>query len=252
MSVRTLKLTIAYDGTDYAGWQIQASRKPTIQGTLQRVLGRILQEPVHVVGSGRTDAGVHALGQVAHVRIRRAIPCDKLRRALNSVLPPEIVVRRIEEVGPDFHARFFALRKRYRYQIVTGPVVLPFERRYVWHVRQPLQAHLMRREASVLRGRHDFRAFHGAGRAVRDTRRIVSDLRLSARNGRLTIEIEADGFLYTMVRSIVGTLVEIGRGHRPAGTMAKLLKRRERRLAGPTAPPHGLCLLDVRYSFGKN
>jgi len=254
--MRTLKLTLAYEGTNYAGWQVQKNstqhsahsrQKPTIQGTLEQTLRQILQESVKVVGSGRTDAGVHALAQVAHLKTRSSMPCERLRRALNSLLPPDIVVKKVEEAPAGFHARFDAKIKRYRYHIVNGPVVLPFERRYVHQVPVSLNPALMRREARGLLGRHDFRAFHNPGRPVADTRRTISALRINRHNTYLVIEIEATGFLYSMVRSIVGTLIDIGRGHRPPGTMVQLLKTKDRRLVGTTAPPQGLCLAEVRY-----
>jgi len=270
---RVLKLTLAYDGTDYAGWQVQrastqhsahSTQKPTIQGTLEKVLGQILQEPVRVVGSGRTDAGAHAEAQVAHIRIRSAttasadgrrrssggrsmMPADALRRAANALLPPDIVVTKVAEAPADFHARFDARHKRYRYRLVNGPVVLPFERRCVHQIRSPLNLALMRREAAALVGRHDMRAFHKTSRPVRDTRRRISELSIRRRGDHVTLEIEADGFLHTMVRTIVGTLLDVGRGRRPPGTMAALLKRRDRRAAGPSAPAKGLCLVAVRY-----
>jgi len=254
--MRTLKLTIAYDGTDYAGWQIQNARgqkaegrnqKPTIQGTLEQILRQILQEPVKVVGSGRTDAGVHALAQVAHLKTRSPMPCERLKAALNSLLPPDMVITQVKEAHAGFHARFDAKAKHYRYHIVNGPIVLPFERRAVHHVPVPLNLAVMRREARALLGRHDFRAFHNTGRPVADTRRTISNLRINRHNVHLVIEIEATGFLYTMVRSIVGTLIDIGRGHRPPGTMAQLLKTKDRCRVGTTAPPQGLCLVEVKY-----
>lgn len=250
--MRTLKLILAYDGTNYAGWQMQRRHDtPTIQGTLQRALYQILHEPVAVVGSGRTDAGVHATAQTAHVKIRSAISCRRLHRALNGVLPPDIVVTDVAEAPAQFHARFDAKMKRYRYRIVHGAFVSPFERRYVHQVRAPLNVALMRREAAALLGRHDMRAFQKAGRPMRRTRRTISDLRIRRRKTDLSIEIEANGFLHTMVRSIVGTLIDVGRGHRPPGTIATLLRTKNRRLVGPTAPAKGLCLLQVRYSLRK-
>jgi len=254
--MRTLKLTIAYDGTDYAGWQIQEKRnqkaesrrqRPTIQGTLERAIRRILQERVRIVGSGRTDAGVHALAQVAHARVRSSMPCRRLQAALNGVLPADVVVTRIEEAPPSFHARFDAKAKRYRYVIVNGPVVLPFERRYVHHVSVPLDIGLMRREAKMLLGRHDFRAFHNTGRQVSNTRRTVTAIHIRRQGRCLVIDIEASGFLYTMVRGIVGTLIDIGRDHRPPGTMAAILNTKDRRRVGPTAPARGLTLVNVVY-----
>ena len=245
--MRTLKLTLAYNGTRYAGWQVQRGTKPTIQGTLQATLAHVLGERVTVVGSGRTDAGVHALGQVAHVKTRSRIPVEKLLRALNGLLPPDIAVTRIEEVTENFHAQYHAAAKRYRYTIVTSPAVLPFDRPYVHHVRIPLNVSLMRNEAAALKGRHDFRAFCASGSSVRDTHRTLSRMQLRRQKDRVIIELDGDGFLYKMVRGIVGTLIDIGRGRLPAGTMAHLLKTKDRRLVGPTAPARGLMLMGVTY-----
>ncbi|MBI3324258.1 MAG: tRNA pseudouridine(38-40) synthase TruA [Candidatus Omnitrophica bacterium] len=244
--MRTLKLTLAYDGTDYAGWQSQPGR-PTIQAAVEAACRQILQERVHVAGSGRTDAGVHALGQVAHLRTSRSLPCQTLQRGLNAVLPRDIVVRAVEEAPPDFHARFDAVSKRYRYRIVNGPVVLPFMRRYVHHVPVQLNVALMRREAAVLRGRHDFRSFHNTGRLVTDTVRTLSLARIERRRGELVIELEANGFLQGMARAIVGTLLELGRGRLPAGSMARILRAKRRQAAGPTAPARGLILVHADY-----
>lgn len=244
--MRTLKLTIAYDGTRYAGWQVQPARA-TVQGVLQRSLQRILHERVCVIGSGRTDAGVHALAQAAHINTRSDISVGRLRRALNGVLPPDIAVTAIHEAAPRFQAQFHAKRKHYRYQIVNGPVVLPFERPYVHWVQVPLNVALMRREAAVLRGRHDFQAFCAAGSSVTDARRTISRLQVRRQHGRITIDAEADGFLYNMVRGIAGTLIDIGRGRLPAGTMARILRTKDRRLLGQSAPARGLTLMAVVY-----
>ena len=244
--VRTLKLTIAYDGTRYAGWQVQEN-KPTIQATLEQVLKRILRERVKVVGSGRTDAGVHALAQVAHVRISSTLPRDRLLRSLNQVLPLDIAVTQIEEAPASFHARFRTRSKQYRYRIFTGEVVTPFLRPYVHHVRIPLNVSLMRREAMRLQGRHDFRGFASAGATTRTTIRTISVVRLVRRGPELHLELEGDGFLQTMVRSIAGTLLDIGRGRLASGTVQRILRTGDRRLAGTTAPAQGLILVSVTY-----
>ena len=255
--MRTLKLTIAYDGTRYAGWQVQNSRPlstihrrpPTIQGTLERVLQRILREPVRVVGSGRTDAGVHALSQIAHVRMRATVTCERLLRSVNQLLPSDIAVTEIEEVGDSFHARFSAARKRYRYRVFTGPVVPPFIRPYVHHVRHPLNVAAMRRELETLRGRHDFRAFARARRhAPGTTRRVITSSDLRRKGSEIQLEIEGNGFLHMMVRSIAGTLLDVGRGRLAPGTITRMLRHRDRRLAGVTAPAKGLILVSVEYS----
>jgi tRNA pseudouridine38-40 synthase len=247
VGLRTLKLTIAYDGTVYAGWQVQPGRR-TIQGVLQEVLSRVLQEPVTVVGSGRTDAGVHALGQVAHVRTRSAMPALRLLRALAGLLPEDIAVLRVEDVHPSFHAQHDVVSKRYRYRMVRSPVVSPFDRRYVYQMYWPLNAAAMRRELRHLGGLLDLRAFQKAGRPVRDTRRRISAAVLRTGRGRtLTIEIEANGFLYGMMRAIVGTLIDVGRGRRPEGTLAKALRTGDRELCGTASPARGLFLMSVRY-----
>ncbi len=249
--MRTLKLTVAYDGTHYAGWQVQdtSRQKPTIQGAIEQALRQILQERVRVVGSGRTDAGVHALAQVAHVKTRSTMPCARLQRSLNELLPPDIAVTRLEDVAPAFHARFDAYRKRYRYRVFTGPVVPPFTRLYVHHVRSSLRVSAMRRELSALRGRHDFLAFARLPRqaAGRTTIRAITDARLTKRGSELHLELEGNGFLHTMVRSIAGTLIDVGRGRLPEGTVRRMLRMGDRRLAGTTAPPQGLVLVSVTY-----
>jgi len=275
--MRTLKLTIAYDGTRYAGWQVQRVRrqkaegrrqkgKPTIQGTLERVLHQILQERVRVVGSGRTDAGVHALAQVAHLKTRNPLPRERLLRSLNQLLPQDVAVMRIEEVDASFHARFHTRRKRYRYRIFTGPVVPPFICPYVHHVRAPLALALMRRETALLRGRHDFRAFarvprlrsgslgqgstaesREAGSGRSSFVRRIDGIQVIRRGPELQIEVVGTGFLHTMVRSIVGTLVDIGRGRLPPGTIQRMLRTGKRSLAGTTAPPGGLALVRVDH-----
>lgn len=262
--MRTLKLTIAYDGTRYGGWQVQNSRprsiprlrsgqavhgpQPTIQGTLEGVLQQILREPVTVVGSGRTDAGVHALAQVAHLKTRSRLPCDRLLRSVNALLPPDLSVIQIAEAPATFHARFSATRKQYRYRLFTAPVVPPFIRPYVHHVRAPLNLALMRREAASLKGGHEFRAFARQDPHSRaSTRRTISLIELHRRGPELHLEVEGDGFLHTMVRSIAGTLIDIGRGRLPPGTIRRLLRTGERRLAGATAPARGLTLVLVNY-----
>ena len=255
---RKLKLTLAYDGTRYAGWQRQGrdqvkgkrqkESRPTIQGTLEASLGRILQEPVSVIGSGRTDAGVHAVAQVAHVRTRSSLPRARLLRSLNQLLPADIVVTRLDDAPATFHARFSAATKRYRYRIITGPVASPFIRPYVHHVRSLLNVTRMQREVVALRGRHNFRAFaRWNGAAPARARRTITIARLARRGGELQLDVEGNGFLHTMVRSIAGTLIDVGRGRLPAGTVKRMLATGDRRLAGTTAPPHGLALMEVRY-----
>ncbi|MBI4597292.1 MAG: tRNA pseudouridine(38-40) synthase TruA [Candidatus Omnitrophica bacterium] len=247
---RTLKLTIAYDGTRYAGWQIQTrnTQTPTIQGTLQKVLKTILHEDVRVIGSGRTDAGVHAEAQVAHVRTRSMIETKTLRKAANHLLPSDIVVTSIEEALRGFHAQYAAKRKRYRYRIFLGDAPPPFIRPYVHRVHAPLNLAAMRREAAAAKGAHDFRAFaREEGKTLRSTRRTIYGIALIRRGKELHLEVEGNGFLHTMVRSLAGTVMDVGRGRLPRGIVRRMLREGQRSLAGATAPAKGLTLVCVGY-----
>lgn len=245
---RTLKLTLSYDGTRFVGWQRQASGA-SIQGLLEEALGRFEGAAVTVHGAGRTDAGVHALGQVASVQVTCSHGLEALLRGLNASLPPEVRVTAVEEAPPDFHARFSARSKTYRYLLRNAPIVSPFERAYVWHVPEPLDVEAMRAAAAVLVGTHDFAAFGSAGSETKDTVRTIawSDVQLRDAEGLLAYEVAGTGFLRHMVRAIIGTLVEIGRGRRPASSMSALVAGRSRADAGATAPAHGLFLVRVDY-----
>ncbi len=248
--MRFFKLTVAYDGTAYAGWQVQAAGR-TIQAELERALLQVTGQRIRAVASGRTDAGVHALGQVVSFAARTKLPPDVLRRAIDAHLPHDIVVREVREAPEGFHAIRDAIRKRYRYLIQDGPLRDVFTRHYAWYLPQRLDAAAMRAAAACLSGRHDFTSFQAAGspRAspVRTVYELLVERRPDAAGERLAIEIEADGFLYNMVRNIVGTLVEVGRGKQPAAWVAEVLAARNRKLAGMTAPPQGLFLVHVEY-----
>ena len=247
-----LKLTIAYDGTGLVGWQRQASGT-SVQGLLEEALAPLEGGPVAVAGAGRTDAGVHALGQVASVTLHRDIAPDSVERAANMHLPPVVRVLAAEEVGPEFHARFRAAAKTYRYRIWNGDVLSPFERPFAWHKRWPmLDLAAMNAAAAMLVGTHDFAAFQATGSDIETTVRTIFSSSIEGRNERareplITYEVRADGFLRHMVRTIVGTLVEVGRGREPAAWMGEVLESRERRRAGPTAPATGLFLVGVEY-----
>ena len=265
---RTLKLTIAYDGTNYAGWQRQANVK-TIQQVLEDEIAAIIGSHHPLNAAGRTDAGVHAAAQVASITLEHPIPADELMRALNARLRDgDIRIRSIEETFAGFDARIYAKSKTYRYAIWNGATVSPFIRNVVWHVPARLDLDRMITATAALLGEHDFAAFQGGGGDVLTTVRTVlaaelvemnihSDLPVSVSplppgapysDGRLLrFEISGTGFLRHMVRTIVGTLVDIGRGQMQVEEMAAIIQSRDRRRAGQTAPPHGLMLWTVRY-----
>lgn len=236
MSFRTLKITLCYDGTDFVGWQRQAAGT-SIQGLLEEALSRIDGAGVTVVGAGRTDAGVHALGQAASANVVSDLGVATLRRALNAMLPPEVRVTNVETAAPGFNARYGARRKEYRYRIINAEIASPFERRYAWHVSQPLDVVAMRAAAASLEGTHDFSAFQAAGSGVATSvRSLVRSAVLDADRGAalglidlpaagrlIAYEAVGDGFLRHMVRTIVGTLIEVGSGRRTPGSMAATL-----------------------------
>ena len=244
--MRCLRLTLAYDGTNYHGWQQQPGQV-TVQGTLVETLATILRERPAVEGAGRTDAGVHALGQVAAFKTEHAIETARLLAAVNSRLPPDIVVTHLREAPLEFRPSIDAVSKYYRYRIFRSPFKPVFEGRYVWHWYRPLEIEPMRQAARLLVGRHDFKSFEGRGSEREDTVREVFRLDIVERGGEIHFEVEGNRFLYRMVRNLVGTLAEVGRGHRPPAWAAEALAARDRMAAGPTAPPQGLCLMEVRY-----
>jgi len=247
--MRRIKIVVSYDGTDYHGWQVQPGL-PTIQGTLENVIGEIEGRPVQVAGSGRTDAGVHAVAQVAAMSIENPIPVDNLRRAMNRLLPFDIRVASVEEAAPDFHPRFQAKAKTYEYRIFRGEVCSPFERRYVYHHPYPLNVEALTDAAGLLDGEHDFTAFAAADE--RDVLgashvRTIFCSRLTVEGERMVYRVSGSGFLKHMVRNIVGVLLEVGKGNI---NRAGLLARLQPGCAippGPTAPARGLFLISVDY-----
>jgi tRNA pseudouridine38-40 synthase len=251
-------ITLAYDGTNYVGWQRQASGT-SIQGLIEDALHELDDRRVAVAGAGRTDAGVHALGQVASFSLARTIDPDELKRALNGHLPVDVRVTKVETVDPGFHARLRTRAKTYHYRFCDADVVSPFERQYVWHVPGGLDVDAMNRAAQWLEGRHDFLSFQTVGGRLGSTERTIVRSRVSrpgwidvrlehgASAGIVVYEVTGDGFLRHMVRAIAGTLVEIGRGRWPCERMREVLVARDRRQAGPTAPARGLFLVLVEY-----
>lgn len=237
---------LAYDGTAYAGWQTQPTA-PTVQGVLMAAARALLGPSARVTGASRTDAGVHATRQVVSVRTAAALPAAAVMGALNAALPPDIRVHAVAEAPHEFDARRAARGKRYVYLIDNASVADPLLRRYAWHVTSPLDLRAMREALAVLRGRHDFGAFCAA--AGRDTTPVceVRALHVLRRRSRVAVLISGDRFLHHMVRNVVGSAVAVGRGARDPDWLGDVLASRDRRRAGPTAPPHGLTLIRVLY-----
>ncbi|MFL6468338.1 MAG: tRNA pseudouridine(38-40) synthase TruA [Pyrinomonadaceae bacterium] len=246
------KLLIQYDGTDFHGWQVQDNDR-TIQGELERVIGMLEDAEVSVVGSGRTDAGVHAEGQVANVQLTRSFTPSKLRAAINGNLWRDIRIMQIEKAEDDFHARFSAIQKTYVYRIVNAPVMPPFWRRFAHHEARPLDIARMTEAGRKLLGEHDFTAFASARSDGESRVRNILDCSFDSlwdarsRSSILEFRITANGFLRYMVRSIVGTLLEVGRGAKDSDTIHTAIVTGDRSLAGKTAPANGLSLFQVDY-----
>jgi tRNA pseudouridine38-40 synthase len=277
--MRNIRLLIAYDGTDFHGWQRQ-SNALTVQECLESAIERILGERAQVWGSGRTDAGVHALNQVANFKTDCPIPCENLMKALNDALPPTVRIKDSHEVSAKFHARYDVRSKTYRYRILQAPVCPPFLWRFVWHYPFPLDGGRMTEAAKLFEGEHDFTSFaavdgsaaeescQGAGKDRNAPRRdggsdaqpaahkieaamvrriFASRIFRHPRTSMLIYEVSGNGFLHHMVRNMVGTLMEVGRGKLEPGGIIRILKARDRTMAGPTAPAQGLCLVEVEY-----
>ena len=288
LCLSNIKIVIEYDGTNYHGWQVQKSQKSkvksqdkplTIQGVLEEKLSQITKEPIRVIGAGRTDAGAHAYGQVTNFKTKSRMDPQEFQRALNSMLPEDIVIRKASYAREDFHAQFGAIGKNYRYVIYQGPFHLPFLRDYALYVPNDLNIKSMRAAAKYLRGRHDFSSFSRqrraspkaglSGSSVKDSVRTITRLSITSHRGyRLSfdsarrksvvsyhlpndrfifIDCVADGFLRGMVRAIAGTLLEVGRGKIYPYRVREILKAKDRRLAGPTLPAKGLYLVSIKY-----
>ncbi len=256
-----LRAVVAYDGTAYRGWQSQEGRGATLQETIEQALGVVLRARVRVAAAGRTDAGVHARGQVIAFDVpgdawagsppanpRGREPLDRLLRSIDAVLPEDVAFLELGPATPDFDPRRDAVLRAYAYRIWNGGVRSPFEVRGAWHVRQPLDEQAMAAAAALLVGEHDFASFQGADKVPRSSVRRVTRSSVERSADLLVYRIEANAFARHMVRNVVGQLVEIGRGRSPAGSVARLLEARDRGLAAATAPPQGLYLEWVRYA----
>lgn len=242
----TIKLTIEYDGTAYAGWQRQPNHT-TIQAVLEEALSKITQKHIIAVSAGRTDSGVHALGQVVSFQTDKSLASAQWAPAINSYLPKDITVLASEQTSEDFHARFSAKGKTYDYRITVQAFRPALDRHRAWHFPHPLDMDAMRQAMSKLLGTHDFTSFRGPRSKTANPKCTISHLSLRSESPSLTIRIEGDRFLKQMVRAIVGTLVEVGQHKRHPNTMQDILQAKDRRAAGRTAPPHGLYLTQVLY-----
>ncbi len=250
MTHRTIRLTVSYDGTDFAGWQVQPDKR-TVQGALESAWLAFTAEAVRMHGSGRTDAGVHALGQVASFSTTCQHDLERMQQAMNAHLPDDLVVRQVENAVAGFHARYSAIGKRYRYVIHDGLARPVLNRRHCWHLHQRLNVEAMRQASEALVGKHDFRSFASHWPEEKSAVRTVTELSIHRQAGEqqdlIQIEVAANGFLYNMVRAFVGTLVAVGRGAEDIRWPAQVLAAKNRSSAGVTAPPQGLMLVSVDY-----
>lgn len=247
--MRTFKLTLEYDGTDFNGWQIQENANRTIQGEIEKVLSKIFKKKrVVLIGSGRTDKGVHAKGQVAHFRAETTLTIRQIQHALNDHLPYDVVVRDVCEVDEKFHAQFNAVSKKYSYAIINRSYPSALERKFSLFFPHRLNIALMRQEAKDFLGQHDFTSFANVNLSRKsDALRTIFSLDIKKKKDKIIITIEGDGFLYKMVRNIVGTLLAVGAGRLPKGSVKRILAQKDRRAAAMAVAPYGLCLEEVKY-----
>ena len=244
--MKRVKLTVAYDGTNYCGWQVQPNGI-TVQEVLNQCLSEFTGENIETIGASRTDAGVHALGNVVVFDTEMRMPGDKFSFALNQRLPEDIRIQKSEEVDADFHPRYVKSQKTYEYRILNCRFPIPTERFYSHFTYIPLDVDKMKEAASYLIGEHDFKSFCGTGAQVKTTVRTVKEIQIEKSGDRITIRITGEGFLYNMVRIIVGTLMDIGGGLYPPEKMKEILEAKDRKKAGPTAPARGLTLMKIQY-----
>lgn len=244
--MKRIKLTIAYDGTNYCGWQIQPNGI-TVEEVLNRALKKLTGEDILVIGASRTDSGVHALGNVAVFDTETTIPAERIAMALNQRLPEDIVITKSEEVPPDFHPRYCDCSKTYEYHIINTQIPIPTKRLTNYFVSYPLDMNKMRQAASYLVGEHDFASFCNVRTDVESTVRTIYSLDILQDGEEITIRIKGNGFLYNMVRIIVGTLIRVGRGFYEPERVREILEAKDRKVAGVTAPAHGLILVSINY-----
>lgn len=244
--MRTILLNVEFEGTAYAGWQSQTNGL-AVQDVVESALAQILKQDVRIHSSGRTDAGVHARSMPAHFRTESDIPLSAFREGANRFLPPDVVIREVREMPENFHARYSAKGKWYRYTIYTGEMRSPLNSRTAWHLRGNLDLDLLRSAAKLLEGQHDFHVFRTSGCVAKTSIRDIYHVDIAHDLERIYIDVKGSGFLRNMVRIMVGTLVEVGQGKRPATDLPKLLLAEEGVICGPTAPAHGLCLQEVYY-----
>ena len=239
--MRNFRIIIQYEGTRYQGWQKQGSTENTLQGKFEQLLSRIAGVETQIHASGRTDAGVHAYGQVANFLMDTKMSPQEMMEQINRYLPEDV------EAAPRFHSRLNAVSKTYRYRILNSPVPHVFDRKFVWQMEEKLDLGRMRQAAAILCGTHDFAAFTSAKKSKKSTVRTVTDIRIEKVGDEVVLTFEGDGFLFHMVRILTGTLVEVGTGKRPVSDIEKVLSQRQRELAGPLVPAKGLALMEVRY-----
>lgn len=246
MSKKRVRLIVAYDGTNYHGWQVQKNGI-TIESELNRCLTELLQEPIEVIGASRTDAGVHAMGNVAVFDTCSRMPAEKISYALNQRLPEDIRIQKSEEVDAEWHPRYCDSRKTYEYRIYRGEFPMPLKRLYALHIYYNVDLEKMREAAKFFVGEHDFKSFCQVGAQVKSTVRTVYDVNIIEEGADLVIRVTGGGFLYNMVRIMAGTLLEVGKGKIEPGQIPEIIQAKDREAAGPTAPAHGLTL--IKYEF---
>lgn len=244
--MRNIKLVIEYDGTNYDGWQTQKS-KNTIQDTIEEALKKVMNEEIKLIGASRTDSGVHALGQVANFKTNSIIPIERIPKAVNSILPPDIVIKNAQEVQEGFHARFSSKGKKYKYTVLNDVTPSALNRNFAYFYPYKIDIDAIKAASSYFIGTHDFSAFKSSGGVSKTNIRTIYELKIILNDNYINFYISGDGFLYNMVRIIIGTLLEVGRGKINPDEIKEIILSGDRKRAGKTVPAHGLCLLEVYY-----